>query len=59
MRLPRRAKQAAREHAALFAAIEKRDPAAAEAAARMHVLHAQEERMKVLFPEYVEMAAEA
>jgi len=59
MRLPHRAKQAAREHAALFAAIEKRDPATAEAAAQLHILHAQKERMKLLFPEYVETAAEA
>lgn len=54
MRLRHRARQALREHAAIFAAIEKRDPAAAEAAAREHVQHARAERMKVLFPEYAE-----
>ena len=58
MRLPHRAKQALREHALLFAAIEKRDRAAAEAAARAHVRGAQEERMKMLFRDAVRDARE-
>jgi len=59
MRLAHRAAEAAREHAALFAAIRKRDPAAAAAAARLHVQNARKERMKMLFPEYAATTAGA
>ena len=48
-----RAKTALTEHAALLAAIRKRDPDAAEQAARRHVRAAQSERQKLLFPESV------
>jgi DNA-binding GntR family transcriptional regulator len=51
MLLPHRAKTALTEHAALLAAIRKRDPDAAEQAARRHVRAAQSERLKLLFPE--------
>lgn len=50
MLLPNRAKTALIEHAEIARAIEKRDPAAAEAAARKHVRSAQRERVKQLFP---------
>jgi DNA-binding GntR family transcriptional regulator len=50
MLLPHRAKTAESEHRELAAAILKRDPAAAEEAARRHVRSAQHERMKQLFP---------
>ena len=51
MLLPERAKSAAAEHAELFAAIERRDPDAAEEVARRHVRSARTERLKQLFPE--------
>jgi len=51
MSLPHRAKAALAEHAKLARAIEKRDPEAAETAARSHVLAAQRERLKRLFPD--------
>jgi DNA-binding GntR family transcriptional regulator len=51
MLLPHRAKTALTEHAALLAAIRKRDPDAAEQAARRHVRAAHSERLKLLFPE--------
>jgi DNA-binding GntR family transcriptional regulator len=51
MLLPHRAKTAAQEHARLVAAIQRRDPDAAEEAARQHVRAAQRERLKRLFPE--------
>jgi DNA-binding GntR family transcriptional regulator len=51
MLLPERAKLAKTEHAELFAAIRKRDPEAAEKAARHHVRSAQQQRLKKLFPE--------
>lgn len=51
MLLPERAKSAKAEHAALFAAIRKRDPEAAEKLARRHVRSAQEQRLRQLFPE--------
>ena len=50
MLLPNRAKTALTEHAEIARAIEKRDPVAAEAAARKHVRSAQRERVKQLFP---------
>jgi DNA-binding GntR family transcriptional regulator len=52
MLLPERAQTAVREHAELAAAIMRRDPDAAENAARAHVRAAQRERLKRLFPEY-------
>lgn len=51
MLLPGRAQTAAAEHAQLAEAIRRRDPDAAEAAARAHVRAAQRERLKRLFPE--------
>ena len=51
MLLPHRAKTALAEHRELMAAIRKRDPDLAEAAARRHVRSAQKERLKQLFPE--------
>lgn len=51
MSLPHRALAAANEHAELVEAIRRRDPDAAEAAARKHVREAQRERLKRLFPE--------
>lgn len=51
MRVTRRARPALLEHAEIFAAIERRDPVAAEAATRAHVRGAKHERMKTLFPE--------
>lgn len=51
MLLPQRAKTAESEHRALVAAILKRDPDAAEDAARRHVRAAQKERSKQLFPD--------
>lgn len=50
MLLPQRAKTAASEHRELAAALFKRDPDAAEEAARRHVRAAQRERSKQLFP---------
>ena len=51
MLLPHRAQAAAAEHARIVEAIQKRDPEAAEEAARKHVHAAQRERLKRLFPE--------
>lgn len=51
MLLPERAASALAEHTELLRAIEKRDPDAAEAAARRHVRSAQQQRLKQLFPE--------
>lgn len=51
MLLPERAKQAKAEHAAIYDAIRKRDPDAAEEAARRHVRSAQQQRLKAFFPE--------
>jgi len=51
MSLPHRAQAALTEHAELVAAIQRRDPDAAEAAARKHVRTAHRERLKRLFPE--------
>jgi DNA-binding GntR family transcriptional regulator len=51
MLLPHRARTAAGEHARIVKAIQRRDPDAAEAAAREHVRAAQRERLKRLFPE--------
>lgn len=51
MLLPHRARTALAEHAELAKAIRNRDPAAAEQAARRHVLAAQRERLKQLFPD--------
>lgn len=51
MLLPHRAEQALSEHARLVKAIQRRDPDAAEQAAREHVRAAQRERLKRLFPE--------
>lgn len=53
MRGQQRARAAAKEHAEIFAAIEKRDAAAAEAAVRAHVQGAKRERLKALFAEAV------
>lgn len=50
MLLPHRAKAALAEHADIVKAIQKRDPDAAEAAARKHVNAAQRERLQQLFP---------
>jgi DNA-binding GntR family transcriptional regulator len=54
MLLPERAKDAALEHAELFAAIERRDAEGAEELARRHVQSARKERLKQLFPESAE-----
>ena len=51
MSLPHRAQTAAAEHARIVEAIQRRDPDAAEEAARQHVRAAQRERLKRLFPE--------
>jgi len=51
MLLPHRAQTAAAEHAQIVETIQRRDPAAAEEAARAHVRAAQRERLKRLFPE--------
>jgi DNA-binding GntR family transcriptional regulator len=51
MLLPHRAQAALDEHARIVEAIQRRDPDAAEAAAREHVRAAQRERLKRLFPE--------
>jgi len=51
MLLPDRARIALSEHGELARAIQQRDPAAAEAAARKHVRSAQRERLKLLFPQ--------
>jgi DNA-binding GntR family transcriptional regulator len=51
MSLPHRAQAAVTEHAELVEAIQRRDPEAAETAARKHVRAAQRERLKRLFPE--------
>ena len=51
MLLPHRAQAALEEHARIVEAIQKRDPDAAEEAARKHVHAAQRERLKRLFPE--------
>jgi DNA-binding GntR family transcriptional regulator len=56
MRLAHRAKAALTEHAELCAAIQHRDPVAAQAAARRHVQAAQTERLKTLFTDYVGVA---
>lgn len=50
MLLPERARTALVEHDEIARAIERRDPGAAEAAARQHVRSAQRERVKLLFP---------
>lgn len=51
MLLPHRAQIAAVEHAKIAQAIQRRDPDAAEGAARAHVRAAQRERVKRLFSE--------
>lgn len=51
MLLPHRAQAALAEHESIAQAIQRRDPEAAEAAARQHVRAAQRERLKRLFPE--------
>lgn len=51
MLLPHRAENAAAEHARIVEAIMRRDPEAAEDAARQHVRAAQRERLKRLFPD--------
>lgn len=51
MLLPHRAQTAAAEHAQIVETIQRRDPDAAEEAARKHVRAAQRERLKRLFPE--------
>ena len=51
MSLPQRARTAVTEHAQIVEAIQRRDPDAAEEAARNHVRAAQRERLKRLFPE--------
>lgn len=51
MTLPHRATTAAKEHEQIVRAIEKRDEAAAEEAARAHVRAAQRERIKSFMPE--------
>ena len=51
MLLPHRAQAALDEHADIARAIERRDPEAADEAARRHVRAAQRERLKRLFPE--------
>jgi DNA-binding GntR family transcriptional regulator len=52
MLLPHRAQTALDEHARIVEAIQRRDPDAAEEAARQHVRAAQRERLKRLFPEF-------
>jgi DNA-binding GntR family transcriptional regulator len=51
MLMPHRARTALAEHAELSKAIRERNPEAAEQAARRHVLAAQRERLKLLFPD--------
>ena len=51
MSLPHRAQAAVAEHAQIVEAVQRRDPDAAEEAARRHVRAAQRERLKRLFPE--------
>ena len=51
MLLPHRAKAALTEHAEIARCVQKRDPDAAEEAARKHVRAAQRERLKRLFPD--------
>lgn len=51
MLLPHRAQTAAAEHARIVDTIQRRDPEAAEEAARAHVRAAQRERLRRLFPE--------
>ena len=51
MSLPHRAQAAVAEHAQIVEAVQRRDPDAAEEAARKHVRAAQRERLKRLFPE--------
>lgn len=51
MSLPHRAQAAVAEHGQIVEAIQRRDPDAAEEAARSHVRAAQRERLKRLFPE--------
>ena len=51
MLMPHRARTALAEHSELAKAIKNRDADAAEQAARRHVLAAQRERLKLLFPE--------
>lgn len=51
MLLPHRAQAALAEHESIAQAIQRRDPEAAEEAARQHVRAAQRERLKRLFPE--------
>lgn len=51
MLIPERAGEAKIEHARIFEAIRKRDPDAAERAARRHIGSAQKQRLKQLFPE--------
>lgn len=51
MLLPHRAQAALQEHARIVEAIRRRDPDAAEEAARQHVRAAQRERLKRLFPD--------
>jgi DNA-binding GntR family transcriptional regulator len=50
MTLPHRAAAAVKEHEQIVRAIEKRDPAGAEEAARAHVRAAQRERIKSFMP---------
>ncbi|MBR0642018.1 GntR family transcriptional regulator [Plastoroseomonas hellenica] len=54
---PGRAEVALREHEAIVAAIQARDPAEAEAAARLHIRHAYESRVHVV-TEDIRAAAE-
>lgn len=51
MLLPHRAQAAFTEHASIVDAVQRRDPDAAEQAARHHVRAAQRERLKHLFPD--------
>lgn len=51
MLLPRRAQAALAEHERIVQSVQRRDPDAAEAAAREHVRAAQHERLKRLFPD--------
>ena len=51
MLLPHRAEAALAEHAHIVEAIQRREPDAAEEAARKHVRAAQRERLKRLFPD--------
>lgn len=51
MLLPHRAQAALAEHERIVQSVQRRDPDAAEAAAREHVRAAQRERLKRLFPD--------